>query len=108
MSHRKPLIALAMGDPAGISPELTARLVASDKVRERANLLVIGDRRIFDAGARIAGIRPDIKTITDNTNSNAVDGAVFVDLAHLDPKHIERGVASQAGGRRWRTSNPLH
>ena len=64
-THHKPLIALAMGDPAGISPELTARLVASDEVRGRANLLVIGDRRVFDAGARIAGVSPDIKTVTD-------------------------------------------
>jgi len=29
----KPVIALAMGDPAGISPELTAKVVALDDVR---------------------------------------------------------------------------
>jgi 4-hydroxythreonine-4-phosphate dehydrogenase len=28
----RPTIALAMGDPAGISPELTARLLALDDV----------------------------------------------------------------------------
>src|ERR1700759_3843859 len=106
-THRKPLIALAMGDPAGISPELTARLVASEEVRGRADLLVIGDRRIFDAGARIAGVSPDIKTMTADTNQNAVDGVVFVDLAHLDPKDVERGVASQAGGR-FALSNYRH
>ena len=27
----KPVIALAMGDPAGISPELTAKVVALDE-----------------------------------------------------------------------------
>jgi 4-hydroxythreonine-4-phosphate dehydrogenase len=48
----KPVIALAMGDPAGISPELTAKIVADDAVRAKARLLVIGDRRVFDEGAR--------------------------------------------------------
>ena len=28
----RPVIALAMGDPAGISPELTAKLLALDEV----------------------------------------------------------------------------
>ena len=56
----KPLIALAMGDPAGISPELTAKLVALDEIRARARLVVIGDRRIFDEGARVAGVTPEL------------------------------------------------
>ena len=50
----KPLIALAMGDPAGISPELTAKVVALDDVRDAARLVVVGDRRKFID--RIAGI----------------------------------------------------
>src|ERR1700704_2059466 len=39
----KPTLALAMGDPAGISPELTARLLALDEVRQQARLIVLGD-----------------------------------------------------------------
>jgi 4-hydroxy-L-threonine phosphate dehydrogenase PdxA len=34
----KPVIALAMGDPAGISPELTVKAVALDEVHGRARL----------------------------------------------------------------------
>ena len=54
-SSGKPVIALAMGDPAGISPELTAKLVCLDDIRSRARLLVIGDRRVFDEGAPPVG-----------------------------------------------------
>ena len=95
--RRKPVIALARGDPAGISPELTAKLAASDEVRARVSLLVIGDRRVFDEGARVAGVMPDVKTVAPDANSD-VDGAVLIDLAHLDPRRIERGVASVDGG----------
>ena len=48
----QPVIALAMGDPCGISPELTAKVVALDEVRKAARVVVIGDRRVFDEGAR--------------------------------------------------------
>lgn len=80
----RPVIALAMGDPAGISPELTAKVVALDEVRKAARVIVIGDRRVFDEGARIAGTR--------------ISDLEFHDLKHLDPATIKRGVASKAGG----------
>ena len=36
MQTQLPTIALAMGDPAGVSPELTAKLLANDEVRAAA------------------------------------------------------------------------
>ena len=59
----RPLVALAMGDPAGISPELAARLVGSPTVAAAARLVLIGDRRILDDGARIAGVALDVEEV---------------------------------------------
>ena len=56
----RPIIALAMGDPAGISPELTARLLALDEVVSKARIVVIGDRRVLDDGARVAATKLDL------------------------------------------------
>jgi 4-hydroxythreonine-4-phosphate dehydrogenase len=81
---KKPVIALAMGDPAGISPELTAKVVALKEVREAARIVVVGDRRIYDDGARVAGLA----ALPDE----------FVELKHADPAGIARGVAAKAGG----------
>ena len=83
-AFRKPRIALAIGDPAGISPELTARVVALPEIREAATVAVIGDRRVFEQGARVAGL--------------SVEPEMFVDLANLDPACISQGVASREGG----------
>ena len=80
----KPVIALAMGDPCGISPELTAKVVALDEIRKAAHVVVIGDRRVFDEGAKAARL--------------ASTPEEFVDLKHLDPATVQRGVASKAGG----------
>jgi 4-hydroxythreonine-4-phosphate dehydrogenase len=79
----KPVIALAMGDPAGISPELTAKVVALDEVRRAADVVVVGDRRLFDDGAKVAGISPAVE---------------FVDLENLDPAAIRRATPSREGG----------
>ncbi|SES37725.1 4-hydroxythreonine-4-phosphate dehydrogenase [Tranquillimonas rosea] len=93
-----PTLAVAMGDPGGISPELTARLVDLPEARDEARLVVIGDRRVFDEGARIAGIAPELPTVGDMETALATDGNVFVDLGHLDPATVTRGTAEKAGG----------
>jgi 4-hydroxythreonine-4-phosphate dehydrogenase len=95
----KPVIALAMGDPAGISPELTAKLSCLDEVRSRVRLIVVGDRRVFDEGARIAGVTPELPNVMPSADPRSIGSdAAFMDLAHLDPASVERGTASQAGG----------
>jgi 4-hydroxythreonine-4-phosphate dehydrogenase len=83
-SRARPVIALAMGDPCGISPELTAKVVSLDEVRNAARVIVIGDRRVFDEGVRVA--------------KTSAEPEQFVDLQHLDPSTVQRGVASKAGG----------
>ena len=80
----KPVIALAMGDPCGISPELTAKVVGLEEIRKAARVVVIGDRRVFEQGLKVA------KTASEPDE--------FVDLKHLDPSTVQRGVASKAGG----------
>src|SRR6185437_14718692 len=57
----RPVIALAMGDPAGISPELTAKALALPEVREAADFVVFGDARVLAAGARAAGVERDVE-----------------------------------------------
>ncbi|MBS0242724.1 MAG: 4-hydroxythreonine-4-phosphate dehydrogenase PdxA [Proteobacteria bacterium] len=95
----RPVIALAMGDPAGISAELTAKLIADPEVRAAADLLVVGDRRILAEGEHVAKLNCDMSVWRPGTPLAFNGKPVFVDLGHLDPRKIERGVASADGGR---------
>ena len=96
----RPTIAFAMGDPAGISPELAAKVLALPEVRSAARLVVSGDRRILDEGARVAGTAVDVRVVDDETAASQVqDGPVLVDLRNLAPAEVERGTATLAGGR---------
>ncbi|MEO1650404.1 MAG: 4-hydroxythreonine-4-phosphate dehydrogenase PdxA [Pseudomonadota bacterium] len=97
----KPVLALAMGDPAGVGPELTAKALADPEIRAAADFVVFGDRRVLEMGARHAHVDPIIEMVTeDKLADGAVDssGTVFVDLAHFDPAGLELGVVSEAGG----------
>lgn len=93
----RPLLALAMGDPCGISPELTARMVCDPEVAAAARLVVIGDRRILEMGARDAGISVEIPDIGPAA-IGTVQSRALLDLGHLAPEAIHRGVASREGG----------
>src|SRR5918994_2042141 len=47
----RPLLAITMGDPAGIGPEIVLKALAHADVFERCRPLVIGDRRIMERAA---------------------------------------------------------
>lgn len=91
----KPRIAVTLGDPAGIGPELVARLLAEESTTEAADIVLISDERELadaqdDAGMRFAHDEPGAPRLHDN-------GAAR-------PGTFERKVATEAGGR-WAMSN---
>jgi 4-hydroxythreonine-4-phosphate dehydrogenase len=88
-----------MGCPAGIAPELTARILSDAGTLEAAAITVFGDRRVLEAGARAAGVSPRIAIRTTEKGPEPAHGqAVFVDLGHLDPATIPLGETSVEAG----------
>jgi 4-hydroxythreonine-4-phosphate dehydrogenase len=99
MSSMVPRICIAMGDPAGESSELLAKLLSREDLMGLASIAVIGDRRVLAAGEKVAGKRIDIPVISLAEADQAAPGRpVFIDLGHLDPASIEPGLSSAAGG----------
>jgi 4-hydroxythreonine-4-phosphate dehydrogenase len=95
---RRPTIALAMGDPAGVSPELTAKLLCLEDVRAAANIVVFGDRRILEEGAKVAGSTLDVTYVAADSSFDPTQRPVVVDLKHLAPADFKRGEATVEGG----------
>ena len=95
---RRPTIALAMGDPAGVSPELTAKLLCLEDVRAAADIVVFGDRRILEEGAKVAGVTLDVSYVSPEADFDATLRPVVIDLKHLSPADVKRGEATAEGG----------
>ena len=95
-----PVIALAMGDPAGIGLELLSKLMADPQVRSVAHYIVVGDRRALSEGDRLTGLKTEISTwLPDEGAPKFNHGAVLLDLEHLDQSTLSTGQSSKAGGR---------
>ena len=100
MNAEAPRVAIAMGDPAGISPELMAKLLSQHDLLALAAITVIGDRRVLALGEKAAGLALDIETVDAAGKAAAQLGKpIFLDLKHLDPAIIPMAQATAEGGK---------
>ncbi len=105
---RRPRLALLHGEPGGVGPELAARLLADAGTRARADLLLVGDRHVFELGARQAGVALELETVEPETvepetvgDTGGRSAAAFpvLDCATLTAQEVRIAEVSEAGGR---------
>jgi 4-hydroxythreonine-4-phosphate dehydrogenase len=53
---RRPVIALTMGDPAGIGPEIVLQAVADPELAPLARWIVVGDAAVLELAGKVTGI----------------------------------------------------
>src|SRR2546427_555386 len=94
----KPVIALAMGDPPGISPELTAKVFADDAVRAKACLLAIGDRRVSTKARALPRSSRKSKRSRPTAKCRPGSAGRFLSISAISIPPARRGVASRQGG----------
>jgi 4-hydroxythreonine-4-phosphate dehydrogenase len=96
----KPRIAMVLGDPAGIGPELVARLLAVEENRKKADVLLIADRDEMEEGMRIAGMRFDYElTDTPRAERSPTGTPQLYDFRGGADAPFQRAAATANGGR---------
>jgi 4-hydroxythreonine-4-phosphate dehydrogenase len=96
----RPIIALYPGDPTGIGPEQTARLLAEGRARDVARILLVGDARIVAMGAAQAGVTVPLAPVRSAAEADWAGAATpIIDLANQDPATVKTGAADPAIGR---------
>ncbi|HEX4944625.1 MAG TPA: hypothetical protein VFV55_09755, partial [Usitatibacteraceae bacterium] len=95
----KPTIALFTGDPAGIGPELVARLLADGSVAKRANVLLVGSREVLEDGMRVARCRFDFVEGPGDAGGRDLERPVLVSSPLVEEGGFARGVVSARSGR---------
>ncbi len=103
-ASRKPRIAVVLGDPAGIGPELVARLLAQPETTTRADLLVIADPDELRRGMDVAGQHTpccEIESLAhlDLREQSATGRPVILPFLGTNPAGFVRGVSTAEGGR---------
>ena len=94
----KPKIAIIPGDPSGIGPELIAKLLQEDDVKEAANILLVGDAHVWKQGAKQARKDVVLNTIP-RSEIYSFEGVAHLNLKTCEPEEIEVANICLASGR---------
>ena len=57
----RPVIAVPMGDPAGIGPEIIVKALASDDVQQAAEVIIVGNAQLIHKAAALCGIPENVE-----------------------------------------------
>jgi 4-hydroxythreonine-4-phosphate dehydrogenase len=96
--HSLPLVAITMGDPAGIGPEIIVKALSDPAVAEICRTVVIGDAGRLERAAAACDVRLKIVRITEPEQARGAAGtADCVDL-DLVPRDLPFGQLSEIGG----------
>jgi 4-hydroxythreonine-4-phosphate dehydrogenase len=98
--YLKPIIAIPMGDPAGIGPEIIVKAMMNKEVHQVARCVVIGDRKVLEDVIRFTGIDLNMKIIRKAEEGEYLQGVLnLIDLDNVDWKEFKIGQVNGMCGR---------
>src|ERR1041384_4261950 len=96
----RPIVGLMLGDVTGIGAEIASKMLATEDVKARARMVLVGDARHVELGCRDAGTEVAFHGVS---SVEAIDwsrsGYPLLDLGNLDPERFRRGEVSPEAGR---------
>lgn len=99
-SGSKPGIAITMGDPCGIGPEVVAKALADPRVYASCRPLVVGSSYAMERAVELAGVPLRVSRTADATGAGEDSSVVDVlDIGNLNPEDITVGEINPTCGR---------
>jgi len=96
-----PRIAITMGDPAGVGPEICLHLLANEAIHQVCTPIVFGDTRILSRCARQLGLQAPKRIISEiewSAVAATIDQPAVLDVYGFDSADFTPGVVSAATG----------
>ena len=96
----KPTIAILLGDPSGIGPELVAKLLTFDSVCRQANIFLIADKKEFLKGQRIARVDISVSEVDNVDDADFSNGlpVLFDYKSSSQGKFTDARATAEGGG----------
>ena len=92
MYMEKPIIAVTMGDPAGIGPEIVAKSIADKATYDVARCIVIGDKKVMEKAIEIVGADLKVNVVESPADGDYSYGVLnMIDLDNIDMSMFEYG-----------------
>ena len=96
----RPILAITMGDPASIGPEITVKALARQEIYQICRPLVVGDACMLERARRVTRLE-DIRVhrVTASTEAEYAPGTIDVlDMRLVDAEALPVGRVSAAAG----------
>ena len=98
--EERPLLAITMGDPSGVGPEVTVKALADRSIHQIARPLVIGDRRVLAEAAKVCGLTVEVRAWRSAEEATFAAGSIDVlDLDNVSPETWRWGQLSAESGK---------
>ena len=100
-TQKTPVIALTLGDAAGIGPELIARLLSHPGITDSANIVLVGDPWLWQDGQAIAGqtvATQAVATLAEVRSRPDQHLPAFLAVETIRPEQVQRNQAQAACG----------
>ncbi|HXF88776.1 MAG TPA: 4-hydroxythreonine-4-phosphate dehydrogenase PdxA [Xanthobacteraceae bacterium] len=100
MNHNKPRIAVAVGDPAGIGPEIALKAARDAEVRAVCRPILVGDVRILERQAKSCGLKVALHAVKNTGEADWSGTQINVlDCPVDEAETLAFGAVSAAAGR---------
>lgn len=98
--NNKSIIAIPMGDPAGVGPEITVMTANDKEIKNLCNLIVIGDSKVLQKALEICNINLKINDIENIENAKFEENILnVINLNNIEMEKLEYGKISAMCGR---------
>lgn len=95
----KPILAITMGDPAGIGPEIIVKALNEQSIYNKCNPIVVADAAVMRKAIKATGLPMQVRPVHNVSEAKFEYGTIDIyDLEYTDLDKIEYGqVSAQAG-----------
>nr|WP_068131078.1 4-hydroxythreonine-4-phosphate dehydrogenase PdxA [Nosocomiicoccus ampullae] len=96
---KKATIAVPMGDPAGIGPEITVKSFLNEEVLDGVNIVVVGDKDVIERALEVTNTDLNINVIESVKDAKfATDTIDLIDMNNVDMDTFKFGeIQAQCG-----------
>jgi 4-hydroxythreonine-4-phosphate dehydrogenase len=99
-THTKPVVAITMGDPAGVGPEVTVKALVEEGIHRLSRPLVVGDAGVLAKASDMLGAALAVRPVARVAEARFERGRMDVlDLANVKWETLGVGKVSAMAGR---------
>ena len=96
----RPVIAVTMGDPSGVGPEIVAAALSDPEIGEAARVVVVGDAAALARGISVAGTPLRLERLGERLPDEHSPGVLYMrEISALAEADMPYGAPGEAAGK---------